>query len=810
MKNLAHQIALKLAAQSIVSLLLLASIALCAPEAFAQENLSAQGKEVYNQLKAAALTGGSAEAKGLTLKRDRAVMTFDGVFYFAAPVEGRVTSAVFIGQGSFRADVPPSEFEKENIRRLLGTDTVDSDFKTAVLRFTDDTFEQLGRNRQAGGAANDRAQKLASEIDGRILKETGANLSARLALSILNNEKPGFFFANFDGGSRGRFSLLLDYQDRIPVANFSLNGGEKGVIFSYEGDLYGNDIWMAFYALADYQRNAVEYSDVNDLIDITHYAMDVNLRDPGSKLQLTARVEAQARAAGVRAVSFQIGESLPEYESMRLKKQMRLKSARAGGAELAALQEDWEGGLTIFLPRAAQAGEKLELELVFEGDFMTDSDYVKDCFYPVSNSTWFPRHGYLDRATFDLTFHHRKNRRIASVGQRLSEELDSDDKEMMVTKYRMQHPVPLVTFALGPFERHTQMVKWEKGGDPIPVEFNSLPGSYMAIKEDFIVAELDNSLRYFSLLFGKYPYPVFSAAFHPFGFGQGFPTLLMIPATDRANKRTYSFIAHETAHQWWGDVVTWRSYRDQWLSEGFAEYSGVLYTGIRESVDARDNLIDEMRRSLREPPQTSTGLGKGKLAAVGPIILGHRLNTRKTYGAYQALIYNKGALVLRMLHFLMSNPSSGDDKAFFAMMTDFVNRYRDSFASTDDFRAVANEHFAKTPIAQKYRLQNLNWFFNQWVYQSDLPSYQMDYQIQDQPDGTAIVSGTIMQENAPDNWFMPLPVVFTFGEKKWASGTVHVYGPRTPFEIKLPARPKKVELDPGNWILSEKTSTRGK
>ncbi len=790
-------------------LLLPAAVVLSAPAALAQENLPANGKAVYDQLKAAALIGGSAEAKGLVLKRDRAVMTFDGIFYFAAPVEGRVTGAVFIGQGSFRAGVPPNEFEKDNVRRLLGDDLVDSDFKTAVLRFTDDTFELIGRNRQEGGAVNDKAQKLASELDARLLKETGANLSARLALSILNGEQPGFFFATFDGGRRNRFSFVLDYQGRLPVANFNLNGGEKGLIFAYEGELFGNDIWMAFYALADYQRNSVEYSDVNDQIDVTHYQMDLNLRDPSSRLQLVARLAVQALQPNLRAVSFRIGESLGENESRRLKKQMRLKSARFGRAELTALQEDWEGGLTILLPRAAQAGEKLELELVFEGDFMYDARSVKDCFYPASNTTWYPRHGYLDRATYDFTFRHRKNRHIASVGQRLGEEPDPEDKELAITKYRMQHPVALVTFALGPFERHTQMVKWEKGGEPIPVEFNSLPGSYLAIKEDFILAELDNSLRYFSLLFGKYPYPVFSAAFHPFGFGQGFPSLLMIPATDRANKQTYSFIAHETAHQWWGDVVTWRSYRDQWLSEGFAEYSGVLYTGVRASVAARNDLIDEMRRSLKDPPLTIYGPGKGKLADVGPIILGHRLNTRKTYGAYQTLIYNKGALVLRMLHFLMSNPASGDDQAFFAMMTDFVERYRDRFASTDDFRAVANEHFAKTPIAQKYKLKNLNWFFSQWVYQSDLPSYQLEYQLQDQPDGSVMVSGTVTQENAPANWFMPLPLVMTFGEKKWASGTIHAFGPKTPFEFKLPMRPKKLELDPGNWILSEKTSTKG-
>ena len=63
------------------------------------------------------------------------------------------------------------------------------------------------------------------------------------------------------------------------------------------------------------------------------------------------------------------------------------------------------------------------------------------------------------------------------------------------------------------------------------------------------------------------------------------------------------------------------------------------------------------------------------------------------------------------------------------MMTDFVERHRNRFASTDDFRVVANEHFAKTPIAQKYKLTDLNWFFNQWVYESGLPSYQLEYQM---------------------------------------------------------------------------------
>lgn len=800
--------ALTSAGRCVTSILFFAALLLTTPNALAQENISAKGKQVYDQIKAFSLGGGSVTVEAMVLKRDRVEMTFDGTFYFASPVEGRVTGAVFTGQGRLRAEPPANEFERDNLRRMIGADAYESDFKTAVLRFTDDTFNVIGRDRRDGDATAGNAQKLALESEARMLKQTGANLSARLALSILNDEKPGFFFATFDGGKRDRFNLLIDHQNRIPVANFGLNGGEKGMIFSYRSSLYGNDIWMAFYSLEDYQRGQVAYSDVNDLIDITHYQMNLNLRDLKDKLRLAAKISADSRYA-LRAISFQVGEYLSERDDTRLNKQMRVKSARAGGVEAAAVQEDWEGGLTIFLPRAAEAGQKLEIELELEGDFLFNTD-MGDCHYPRSNGAWYPRQGYLDRATYDLTYLHRKKYRIASSGLRLSEEPALEDKEFVVTKYRMQQPVALVTFAVGPFERHKQMVKWEKGGEPIPVEFNSLSGSVRAIKEDFIVAELDNSLRYFTVLFGQYPYPIFSAAFHPFGFGQGFASLVMMPDTDRASKYTYAFVAHETAHQWWGNIVSWRSYRDQWLSEGFAEYSGILYTRLRESPNASDELIRELRRSLKDPPVTLVGVGEGKLADVGPIILGHRLDTTKTFGAYQTLIYNKGALVLRMLHFLMTNPATGDDKAFYDMMTDFVGRYRNGYASTDDFRVVANEHFARTPIAQKYKLTDLNWFFKQWVYESGLPSYQLEYQVAEQPDGSTVVTGTVTQENVPDKWFMPLPLVFSFSGDKQARGTVHAYGPKTPFQLKLPMKPKKVELDPHNWVLSEKTSSKGK
>lgn len=787
-------------------LLAISLLVLCWISVSAQAPAASKEKELYDQIKTFSLSGGAVDVKGLVIKRDRAQMTFDGTFYLTPPANGIITGAVFIGDGKFSAEVPPSDFERDNVKRLLGvTDVVTSDFKTAVMRFSDDTGKLIVGT--AGSGANDRAQKLAIETEARILRESGANLAARLTLSILNGEKPGFFFANFDGGKR-RFSLLLDHQSRLLVSSFGINGGEKGLIFTYDASNYDLEIWTAFYSLEDYQRRVVDYADVHNIIDIKSYDMDLDLREHKKYLRLRAKIGTTVLQPNVRVINFVIGESLGEFESQRLKKQMRLKTARVGDVDLIAVQEDWEGGLTLFLPRTYQAGEQLDLDVMLEGDFIYDTVTIENCHYPRSNTSWFPRHGELDRATFNLTFRHPKKMVMASVGERISEGADPEDKDAVITKYKMLEPVALVTFAFGPFKRHADVIKWESGRKPTPLEFNSLPGEYLAIKEDFILAELNNSVRYFTQLFGDYPYPSFGAAFHPFGFGQGFPSLLMIPNTDRARKSTYRFIAHETSHQWWGNIVAWRSYRDQWLSEGFAEYSGVLYTGLRDSRGARDEFISSMRSSLRDPPMTRTGLGKGRLVDVGPIILGHRLETKKTEGAYTTLIYDKGALVLRMLHYLLSDPQSGDGERFFTMMSDFVNRYRNQFASTDDFRVVANEHFAKSPVAKRFGIANLDWFFKQWVYQTGLPSYEMQYKIEDQPDGKVIVSGNIIQENVPENWAMVLPVIFTFGNNQFANGAVVALGKSYAFQIKLPMRPKKVELDPDHWVLSERTSTK--
>lgn len=639
-------------------------------------------------------------------------------------------------------------------------------------------------------------------------------MAARVSLSILNNESPGFFCARFDKGSRAPFTFVFDPQGRVPASVFQINAGEKGLIFQHRGGMGDNDMWLAFASLAEYAANRLRTSDADDLVEVRRYTIDADLRRPKKHLSYQARLDCRTLTGEVRAIPFSINDGLGEFESERLKKAMRLQSARlADGTALDAVQEDWESGITVFLPAALNAGANVELVLAFEGDIMESADLseftglgraysisLPDIFYPRDSIAWYPRHGYLRRSAYDLRFRHDKNHKVVATGARVREE--SDPEGGSITEWKIDTPVPAATFGVGRFDRFQTQSQ-----DGVPIEFFA-PDFGGGEKQTYMLTELSNCVEFFGKLFGRYPYPSLQAMFHTRGYGQGLPTMLLLPPLRKTtNRREFSFVAHEMSHQWWGDVVTWRTYRDQWLSEGFADYSGLLYTAVRMNAEAEQALLRSMRKHMMEPPAIEGGVGKGRLVDIGPLIMGHRLGTRKTRNAYSGLVYEKGALVLRMLHYLLSDPSTGDDREFYAMLSDFVKRYENRPASTEGFAAVAGEHFRATPLARKYGLTDLNWFFRQWVYQTALPSYRFEYTQEAQPGGATAVKGTVFQEDAPEDWMMLLPLEIRFGKDKVARGSVQAKGPQSPFSVTLPLKPDAIQLDPQHWVLSEDTST---
>jgi hypothetical protein len=744
----------------------------------------------------------STPVSGLVIQKDRVRLTFSsGTFFFEMPHNGVVYGAVFIGKGQFQADVPDSSFERQHVQRILQAQSVESDFETAVLRFTDDTLEKIrgAVSLQAPGAAE--ARKLASDFDASLLIETGLNASARMVVSIANSESPGVFLAQFDKGRRGRFAYVFDPQGRIPSDSFGINGGERGLIFGTQPGKE-NDAWMAFYGLDDYQQGIAPYSDAFDLVEPIHYDLSLDVRNPGRSVLVTARLDLTSRFDGLHAVPFRINDDLPP--AARIKNAMRLKSARStdSGAILSAVQEAGEGGLTVMLPDAKKAGERFSIVLEFEGDVMLEHPLLRGLYYPIGTIGWAPRHGYLRRATYHMKFLHRREHRVVTIGTKTGEQSVASNPNEITTEWEMTDPAAFATFAVGNFEVHQD----KAAGTNLPIEFYSHRD--ISLKEDFISAEMGNAVNYFTTLFGPFPFKKMNGAFHPRAFGQGFPTLLMLAPADQEVSWMFSFIAHETAHQWWGNVVSWRSYRDQWLSEGFAEYCGMLYTRLRNGAKSQQTVIERARRSLLAPPVTQVGIGKGRLTDVGPIVLGYRLSSSATGGAAQALIYNKGALILRMLHLLFTDSATGDGQPFFDMMKDFVNKHRGAAATNESFREVVNQHFPKTPLAARYNLKDLNWFFNQWVYQTALPSYRLEYRLEDAGEGSFFVNYTLFQDGTPGDWLMFLPLKLQFAQGRSSLTTVHVQGPQTTGRIKVPSRPSSVELDPELWVLSEKTTTK--
>ena len=183
----------------------------------------------------------------------------------------------------------------------------------------------------------------------------------------------------------------------------------------------------------------------------------------------------------------------------------------------------------------------------------------------------------------------------------------------------------------------------------------------------------------------------------------------------------------------------------------------------------------------------------------GPLWMGLRLISPKTESAYQNVTYAKGAYVLQMLRSIMYSPED-QDKPFIAMMHDFVESYRASPASTESFKAIVEKHMSKTmDLAGNGKL---DWFFNEWVYGTQVPRYHFEYQSVPAEAGKTRLHMTITQSEVDDHFIMLVPVFADFGKGMVRIGQVGIAGNSTrALVVSLPAQPKKIALNAYKDIL---------
>ena len=236
------------------------------------------------------------------------------------------------------------------------------------------------------------------------------------------------------------------------------------------------------------------------------------------------------------------------------------------------------------------------------------------------------------------------------------------------------------------------------------------------------------------------------------------------------------FVAHELAHQWWGQAVGWKNYHEQWLSEGLAQYFAALYAREEHGEEAFVDVLSQLRRwSLRHADQ-------------GPIYLGYRLgHLQEEPRVFRALVYNKSALVLHMLRRLV-----GDD-AFFRGLRRFYVEMRFRTAGTDDLMRAFEVESGRS----------LDDFFRRWIHEFDVPVLRFDYRTEPrarQPDASDVVL-RFRQEG--EVFEVPVTVTLSYRSGAEESVVVAVTEPTTELRVPLRGALRDVDVNRDNAALAE-------
>jgi aminopeptidase N len=229
------------------------------------------------------------------------------------------------------------------------------------------------------------------------------------------------------------------------------------------------------------------------------------------------------------------------------------------------------------------------------------------------------------------------------------------------------------------------------------------------------------------------------------------------------------FVAHELAHQWFGQAIGWKNYHEQWLSEGFAQYLAALFAREKRGEPAFRDILKQFRRwSLDQ-------------SADGPIYLGYRLGHIKGESRiFRAVVYNKGAIVLHMLRRLVG------DEAFFKGVQRYYREHRFTKAGTADLQKAMELESGR----------DLARFFERWVFDSGVPRLRYATSV-------AADEATVHIEQAGDLYDIPVTVTILYADGKVTEEVVRVTEAVTDARIRLTGAVRSVELNQDSAALAQ-------
>jgi aminopeptidase N len=391
----------------------------------------------------------------------------------------------------------------------------------------------------------------------------------------------------------------------------------------------------------------------------------------------------------------------------------------------------------------------------------------------MDNHFWFPCYDFPnDQATSEVIATVASHYTLVSNGKLLGAKEDTKNgTKTWHWSETKPHVSYLIMIAAGDYA-----VLRDKAGK-LPLEYYVYPKHVEDAKVCF--AETPGMIQFFSNKI-SFPYAwekyaqVLIADFIEGGMENCSATTLMdditvFDARTRVDESPVSLIAHELAHQWWGDVVTCKDWRHLWLNEGFASYFDPLYFEYSRGWDEFEYIMSQNQQ---------TGINTDKHLGRKPVV---------SVGSYTSNIYPRSAAILHMLRFVL-----GDD-LFWKAIHHYIEKYQYCTVETNDFKRAIEEITG----------QNLYWFFDQWFYKAGHPVFDVSYTWSDSAKAVIL---KVVQTQTMDSLtgIFRTPVLVQI---QTPSGnvldTLNILTRDTVYTLSAPAKPHLVLFDKGNWLLKE-------
>jgi len=723
----------------------------------------------------------SVDSLVLSCKDLEIVLSIGRLAFFPAVMidgEEKGYAAYFKGTGQIMF-TPPVAMEREQLDRFFKTDSLNRSFEEALFLFSSDlTGTILERCRPIEYLFREGERKDAKMLYKALTKDDNRYYLYEALSNIVHPTQRPYLLANLEPDNSDPIFYIYNPEHREEVR----------LLKKY------SQIALSFMeTICQYSEFVDEaYYNINGLpkarLAVDRYTVDATISD-GMDFEAMAEM------------SFDVLVSPTQILAMSLHHKLKVDSIVDSAGQQVAFYRYEKGDeesrpLYLFFDRPLESGEYVKLKFYYQGDIIRKE--MGQCFV-LAGGGWYPRYGYRQRALFTLNFKTPKKYAFISCGKKVSEEVREDT---LVTTWKVVPPAANVSFNIGPLKKHSFE---EKELAPVNLYFSE--DFHRELVHELAMSEqgtsrnpqkqvgedIVNSLRLFNEYFGPYPFEELIVSEILLLHGEAFPGFLHLGVETWINTDAWgydrTFRAHEVAHQWWGVGVGYETYHDQWLSEGLAEYGALLYLQAAAGNDKFIDRIRDYRNDIFSARQYLLGSGEES----GPIALGYRTASTKTRGDYNLIIYKKAALVVHMLRNMLLDLKTMKEDVFQTMMKEFFGANRGRDVRSLDFRKAV----------EKYTGMDMAWFFDQWVYSSDLPTYEFSYEYENEPGGTFTARCSVLTTGVPENFQMYVPLEIEIDQD--AKAYIRVFIDRPAFEFTLPGlprKPKKLRLNPFESVLA--------